>query len=53
MANVNTISVVLVDDHHLFREGLRAVIAAADDILVSGEASTGREGIRDGGQPEA
>lgn len=43
MAAPATISVLLVDDHHLFREGLRAVLADAGDIVVSGEASTGRE----------
>jgi DNA-binding NarL/FixJ family response regulator len=43
MADSRTISVLLVDDHHLFREGLRAVVADAEDIVVCGEASTGRE----------
>jgi two-component system, NarL family, response regulator NreC len=43
MAVPASITVVLVDDHHLFREGLRAVLADAEDIVVSGEASTGRE----------
>jgi two-component system response regulator NreC len=38
-----TVNVLLVDDHHLFREGLRTVLAATDDIRVVGEASTGRE----------
>lgn len=39
----SAITVLLVDDHHLFREGLRAVLADAEDIVVCGEASTGRE----------
>ncbi len=43
MADAPTINVLLVDDHHLFREGLRAVLAGTDDIVVAGEASTGRE----------
>ncbi|MES1158101.1 MAG: response regulator transcription factor [Haliangium ochraceum] len=43
MAAPATINVLLVDDHHLFREGLRAVLAGAEDIVVAGEASTGRE----------
>jgi two-component system, NarL family, response regulator NreC len=43
MAAVSTIRVLLVDDHHLFREGLRTVLATVDDILVVGEAATGRE----------
>ena len=32
-----------MDDHHLFREGLRALLATAPDLRVVGEASTGRE----------
>jgi len=31
--------VVVVDDHHLFREGVRAVLRAEEDIAVVGEAS--------------
>jgi DNA-binding NarL/FixJ family response regulator len=34
------IAVVLVEDHHLVREGLRLVLGAADGIEVVGEAST-------------
>lgn len=40
------VKVLLVDDHHLFREGLRTVLAATDDITVVGEASTGREAFQ-------
>jgi two-component system, NarL family, response regulator NreC len=43
MVTASSINVVLVDDHHLFREGLRALLATADDLRVVGEASTGRE----------
>jgi DNA-binding NarL/FixJ family response regulator len=35
------ISVVLVDDHPLVRQGLHAVLSAADDIAVTGEAGDG------------
>ena len=45
-AAVPTINVLLVDDHHLFREGLRTVLAATEDIRVVGEASTGREAFQ-------
>ena len=37
------ITVLLVDDHHLFRQGLRAVLETTSDLAVIGEASTGRE----------
>lgn len=38
-----TIRILLADDHALLREGLRALLEAAGDIAVAGEASTGRE----------
>ena len=43
MTAPETISVLVVDDHHLFREGLRTVLASEPDVRISGEASTGRE----------
>ena len=46
MGAAPSIKVVLVDDHHLFREGLRAVLASTEDITVVGEASTGREAFQ-------
>jgi DNA-binding NarL/FixJ family response regulator len=39
------IRVLLVDDHTVLREGLRALLAAAPDVEVVGEASSGEEGI--------
>jgi len=39
------IRVVIADDHLLVREGLRSVLAVADDILLVGEASDGAEAI--------
>jgi DNA-binding NarL/FixJ family response regulator len=39
-------SVVLVDDHPLVRQGMRAVIDAHPDIEVVGEASDGAEAVR-------
>lgn len=39
------IRVLLVDDHTIFREGIRALLSGYDDIEVVGEASDGREGI--------
>ena len=39
------IRVVIADDHHLVRKGIRALLEACDDIQVVGEAATGREAI--------
>lgn len=39
------IRLMVVDDHTLFRQGLSAVLGAADDIEVVGEASNGEEAV--------
>src|ERR1700716_4211222 len=39
-------SVVLVEDHAILREGLRALIDLESDLRVVGEASTGADGVR-------
>lgn len=39
------ISVLLVDDHVLLREGVRAVISTQSDMRIVGEAGSGAEGI--------
>ena len=39
-------TVVLVDDHPLVRQGMRAVIEAQNDIEVVGEASDGTDAVR-------
>ena len=39
------ITVVLVDDDHLVRSGVRMILESTDDIVVSGEAADGRAGI--------
>lgn len=39
------IRVLIVDDHTLFREGLRAIFLAVQDIEVVGEAASGRDAI--------
>lgn len=41
----DVIRVVLADDHAIVRAGLRAVLGAAKDISVIGEATTGREAV--------
>jgi DNA-binding NarL/FixJ family response regulator len=38
--------IVLVEDHAILREGLRALLELAPDLKVVGEASTGAEGVR-------
>ena len=39
------ISVLLVDDHPVVREGLRALLVSEPDIVVTGESADGREAI--------
>ena len=40
------ISVLLVDDHRVVRQGLRDFLELQDDIEVVGEASSGEEGVK-------
>ena len=40
-----TLRVLLVDDHKIVRQGIRAMLAEATDIEVVGEAANGREAI--------
>ncbi len=46
MTSSNGISVLLVDDHPVFRAGLRAMLEAEDDMVVVGEAPDGETAIR-------
>ena len=39
------IRVVVADDHHLVRQGIRALLEKAEDIEVIGEASNGQEAV--------
>ena len=41
-----TIAVILVDDHSVVREGLRAYLSTEPDIDVVGEARNGREAVK-------
>ena len=41
------IRVLLVDDHTIVRQGLRALLAGSEEIEVVGEAEDGREGLRE------
>jgi len=42
---VSVIRVVVADDHHLVRQGIRALLEKAGDIEVVGEAADGREAV--------
>ena len=41
----NSIRIVIADDHAIFRDGLRRLLATQDDFQVIAEASDGREAI--------
>lgn len=43
---MDTIRVLIADDHQLFRDGVRALLLAAPDMEVVGEAVNGQEAIR-------
>jgi DNA-binding NarL/FixJ family response regulator len=47
---MTTISVLLVDDHTIVRQGLRALLNAEKNITIVGEAQTGREAVELTGQ---
>src|SRR2546430_11907601 len=46
MVTKTTASIVLVEDHTILREGLRALIELEPDLKVTGEASTAAGGVR-------
>lgn len=39
-------TIIIADDHTLFREGLRALLSAHEDLQVLGEAENGQEALR-------
>src|SRR5258706_13248408 len=43
---IEQIRVVLVDDHRVVRQGLRAYLESFPDLVVIGEASSGEEALR-------
>lgn len=45
MRPMETIRLLIVDDHTLFREGLRALFSVMEDIELVGEATTGVEAV--------
>ena len=46
LPTMKRISVLLVDDHTIIRQGLRLLIEADGDIEIVGEAKTGREAVQ-------
>ncbi|APV44064.1 two-component system, NarL family, response regulator LiaR [Dehalogenimonas formicexedens] len=46
MAETEPIRVMLVDDHGVVRSGLKAMLAAEDDLELAGEAADGSEAVR-------
>jgi two-component system response regulator DevR len=42
---------MLVDDHEVVRGGVRALLEAADDVVVCGEAASAREAVAERGPP--
>lgn len=46
MSNHTTITIVIADDHEMVRRGLRMTIAAEPDLVLLGEATTGREAVQ-------
>ena len=45
-ADLNTIRVLICDDHALFRRGLVMVLESEDDIEIAGEAEDGEDAVR-------
>ena len=44
--NTDSLRILIVDDHRLFREGLAALFALLPGLLVVGEAVSGADGVR-------
>jgi DNA-binding NarL/FixJ family response regulator len=42
---MDTIRVLIADDHTLFRDGLKSLLVSVEDVAVIGEASTGQDTI--------
>jgi DNA-binding NarL/FixJ family response regulator len=45
MADMDQIGVLIVDDHTLFRKGIRQMLEVEEDVRVIGEAATGQDAL--------
>ena len=45
MDNQDVIKVLIVDDHHVVREGISAILKIVEDIEVLGEAASAEEAL--------
>jgi DNA-binding NarL/FixJ family response regulator len=45
-SEANLIRILVVDDHHVVREGIAGLIATESDMRVVGQAATGREALQ-------
>jgi DNA-binding NarL/FixJ family response regulator len=43
---MDKVKIMIVDDHNMLREGIRALLSVYDEIDVVGEAANGRDGIK-------
>lgn len=43
---MSSIDILIVDDHPVFRDGIRALLEATPDIKIVGEATTGEEAVQ-------
>ena len=46
MASKHKMNVLIVDDHAIFREGLKMILSDTSDMIVSGEAGTSSEALK-------
>lgn len=45
-SEANPIGILVVDDHHVVRQGIAGLITTESDMSVVGQAATGREAVQ-------
>lgn len=45
MLTINSITIVIIDDHPIVREGFKRMLANESATVVGGEANSGREAV--------